>query len=286
MTENQSQSNPVVILGMHRSGTTLLAQMLNACGVFLGNDVQGNHESRLFMQINDLLFWHCHCTWSNPLGIHLALQQDNVLAECEQWARGLLSQHLSAFYPQTTPNTGLKILQELSRPWGWKDPRNTFTLAVWRRLFSPLKAIYIVRHGIDVAQSLYQRDWHRFHQSPESYVPALTVGRDKLGLHHSRHGWTLEQAFFLWEQYLEKGNQQCDGLADRALRIRYEDLLQHPRDVMERVMEFLGMSVASIPVGIEHRVNAQRCCAYRKDPALMDFARRWERVLSEHGYEA
>ena len=40
---------------------------------------------------------------------------------------------------------------------GWKDPRNTFTLDLWLKLFPNAKIINIMRHPLDVSQSLLVR---------------------------------------------------------------------------------------------------------------------------------
>ena len=47
-----------------------------------------------------------------------------------------------------------RSLERFDQPWGWKDPRNVFTLPLWLRVFPEAKIIYIVRNGVDVAASL------------------------------------------------------------------------------------------------------------------------------------
>jgi len=50
-----------------------------------------------------------------------------------------------------------KSLKELDFPWGWKDPRNTFTIDIWIEVFPNAKLIHIYRNPIDVAESLRKR---------------------------------------------------------------------------------------------------------------------------------
>ena len=74
-----------MIIGMHRSGTSMLSRTLRKCGVFVGADVQSDCESSLFLSINDALFTRCYSIWNNPFGIHLALQNQQAvddLARC------------------------------------------------------------------------------------------------------------------------------------------------------------------------------------------------------------
>ena len=113
---------------------------------------------------------------------------------------------------------------------GWKDPRNTFTLPVWKQVFPNLRTLHIVRHGVDVAASLARRHAKALRAATGESVPsALTVIRDHaLGVLSSRRGWTLAEALTMWEQYVEKARQESAALGERALEVRYEDLLLEP----------------------------------------------------------
>ena len=41
--------DPIIIIGMHRSGTTLLSKLLEKCGVFMGTKKEENNESIFFL---------------------------------------------------------------------------------------------------------------------------------------------------------------------------------------------------------------------------------------------
>jgi hypothetical protein len=43
-------SNPVAIMGMHRSGTTMLVRLLEEAGLLLGNRYGINREERFFLK--------------------------------------------------------------------------------------------------------------------------------------------------------------------------------------------------------------------------------------------
>ena len=87
-----------------------------------------------------------------------------------------------------------------------------------------------MRHGVDVAASLARRHSEALRAATGELVPsALTVIRDHaLGVLSSRRGWTLAEALTMWEQYVEKARQESAALGERALEIRYEDLLTQP----------------------------------------------------------
>ena len=48
-------------------------------------------------------------------------------------------------------------LKNINFPWGWKDPRNSFTLKIWRQIYPNAKVIHIHRNPVDVANSLKKR---------------------------------------------------------------------------------------------------------------------------------
>ncbi len=157
---------------------------------------------------------------------------------------------------------------------GWKDPRNTFTLPVWKRIFPSLRAIHIVRHGVDVAASLARRHAAALRAATgEAVPPALAVIRDHaLGVLSSRRGWTLAEALTMWEQYVEKGREECAALGERALEIRYEDLLLQPERVIAAVAKFCRVPEPAQPAALLDGLEAGRAFAFRREPELVAFA--------------
>jgi len=55
MKDRSTIPSPFIIIGMHRSGTAMIAQMLEELGLFTGRKKQQNHEALFFMNINDWL---------------------------------------------------------------------------------------------------------------------------------------------------------------------------------------------------------------------------------------
>ena len=48
--------SPVIILGMHRSGTTMITKMLENLGLFVGAEKEVNNEALFFWKINNWIF--------------------------------------------------------------------------------------------------------------------------------------------------------------------------------------------------------------------------------------
>ena len=58
--------HPVIVIGMHRSGTSLMVKILEELGVFMGADQEHNKESIFFIWINKWIMHQTHASWDNP----------------------------------------------------------------------------------------------------------------------------------------------------------------------------------------------------------------------------
>lgn len=147
-------SDPVVVLGMHRSGTSFLVRTLNLAGLWLGGDDQlhtiagraqignpkGNYENREGIAINDAILARSGGSWYNPPKQLITNADDaaRIVALCNRLANGQPDGY---------------------RRWGWKDPRTVLTLDVWlQALKSNIFIVGSYRHPSAVAKSLAARD--------------------------------------------------------------------------------------------------------------------------------
>lgn len=175
-------------------------------------------------------------------------------------------------------------------PWGWKDPRNTFTLPLWLDLFPRAKVIHIFRHGIDVAKSLSTR-WEksvrkretRFQSRRRLYAVRPQTG----GFAESYRCATLEGALALWEEYVTEARRHVALLGSAGVEVQYESFLEQPGPTLERLAEFAGLTptreeVANSASG----VRRERAFAYREESDLLRFARQNADQLAVCGYTA
>jgi hypothetical protein len=284
MNPRLRQASPIVVIGMHRSGTRLVVDVLGKLGVFMGADVQADSESVTFMLLNEGLLHQCGAFWSEPMAAHFLLAQARAQ---EQLAASALEE-LDAQLDRYAGPTGWHRSAPELPPFGWKDPRNTFTLPVWKHVFPNLRAVHVVRHGVDVAASLARRHAQALRAATgEAVPPALTVIRDHaLGILSSRRGWTLAEALTMWEQYVEKAREECAALGERAFELRYETLLAEPERVVPALAKFCGVlvpgpaTIAALLGGLER----DRAFAFRRDPELAELAVAARDVLARHGY--
>ncbi len=205
--------SPIVIIGMHRSGTSMLAQVLHRGGIFMGTDFTAYYESNYFQKINEALLKTQRAAWDRPVHTEQTPQFNE---------QGFISEYMSA---SRKPQNLLALL--LKKKWGWKDPRTTFTLGSWLKLFPNLKVIHIVRNGIDTSLSLYERNM-------------MLQPKTKW---HSERLSNLSSCFQLWEEYVLQGKKWKQELQNRYLEIRYEDLIQHDDASISSLKSFTGVNL-------------------------------------------
>lgn len=136
-------SRQLVISGMHRSGTSLVASTLRAAGLEIGWDLMGPAPGN----------WRGHFEDSDFYGL-----QEEMLA-----AAGVTS--LSADDAFVPPAGGefearaRRLIEERSGfdLWGWKDPRTVLMLDFWDALLPNARYLFLYRHPIEVALSLRRR---------------------------------------------------------------------------------------------------------------------------------
>lgn len=141
----------VCVLGMHRSGTSVVARLLNLLGVYLGPDdliarpgadnPRGYWEHQAFVAINDEILARFGGRWDIPPALAPDWPHDPRIADLRDRAATLLA---TVFAHQPL--------------WGWKDPRTCLTLPFWQDLIGPMRYVHCVRNPRAVAASLAQRN--------------------------------------------------------------------------------------------------------------------------------
>jgi hypothetical protein len=145
-------SRAIVVLGMHRNGTSVLTRGLQALGVYLGDDFvapqrdnpTGYWEDRSIQNLNERLLTAFGRTWDSIERIEDASWCSTDLEPFRRQAANYLRMHF------------------LSHPlWGFKDPRTFLLLPFWRSLLQSLDVDYryvvAIRNPLSVAASLRQR---------------------------------------------------------------------------------------------------------------------------------
>ena len=187
----------VMVIGMHRSGTSALTGALEAAGLFVGPpqalmpaDI-GNPDGHLELQdvgdLNEEILAHFGGSWDGPPSFPDGLLADPDADIFVQRARHLVESSLG------------------DRPFVLKDPRLALLLPLWRRaLLDRLCAIVIVREPNAVAWSLALRD-----------------------------GFSPLSSFALWSSYYRAAIEGLSGLQVHVCQ--YTELVEDPTSVLTAV---------------------------------------------------
>lgn len=179
----------VFILGMHRSGTSALARVLNLMGLYFGGEQvstgrnpenrKGFWERRDVRTLNDTILFNAGCDWDCVSAFDVDALPDERMDDYRAAMADIVMD------------------MDAHRPWFLKEPRFCLLFPVWRAVLEMPFCIHIHRNPLEVAHSLKARN----------RVP-IRVG------------------LALWEFYNRLALRASDGLARYI--VSYEDLLDNP----------------------------------------------------------
>ena len=160
---------PIIVTGMHRSGTSLVAGLLSKAGVAMGADLLGagpGNANGHFENV-DVIAFHRGLLQANNESVFGWTLSDTVAAAPAGSGTGsesgTRSESGTGGFHSEDLKRGRELLQAISssnpaeRPWGWKDPRTTLFLPFWDAVAPDAVYIFVFRPMIEVADSLYRR---------------------------------------------------------------------------------------------------------------------------------
>jgi hypothetical protein len=246
----------VCIAGMHRSGTSMVARLLNLAGLYLGPDVDiynpasdnpdGFWENLHFVELNNHILEYYGGAWDIP----------PVMPDHWEKSQDLLTDRILA--ADLVARFGDHV------HWGWKDPRNSLTINFWKNLLPDLKVVICVRNPLDVSRSLNQRGYS-----------------------------SNDFAFNLWRTYYDR-LLSATSPRDRIVT-HFDSFFANPRDELVRILDFINLTppdsvlenaLASIKASSRHsRTSVTDLLEHADSYELLDL---YQKICGEAGpnYEA
>lgn len=197
----------VLVLGMHRSGTSGLAHAFHAAGFNAGARVvggsggneQGHWEDQFAVDLHERLLRDFGARWDVPFSLPTDWQQSPAARDAVTRIRGYLRLD-RAKHPQ----------------WILKDPRLCLFAPLWIEALAteqmPFAVVIAIRHPAEVARSLHKRD-----------------------------GLSEERAQALWLDYCGCAVTACQGHS--PLVVDYDRLLTDPASALQRIKDHLPAEV-------------------------------------------
>jgi hypothetical protein len=136
-------SDQLIVAGFHRSGTSLICQLLHRAGLFLGYDLLGAKFSNLHGHFEDI----------EVLKLHEQILANNG----RTW---LVDKPFLPIITEPHWQRMERIVQRRNAEhslWGFKDPRVCLFLMLWKHLLPNAKVLLVYRHFSDSTYSLVRR---------------------------------------------------------------------------------------------------------------------------------
>jgi GT2 family glycosyltransferase/glycosyltransferase involved in cell wall biosynthesis/SAM-dependent methyltransferase len=149
----------LIIAGMHRSGTSLTASLLQSAGLFIGERLVPADHGNQAGHFEDIDFHEFHRRALHATG-HA---EDGFVKSAQIDLPKLLEQEARQL---------IAARESLGRPWGWKDPRTVLFLDHWHRLLPHSFNLFVFRAPWEVVDSLYRRSDEVFGLNPKLALDA------------------------------------------------------------------------------------------------------------------
>ena len=242
----------VVVLGMHRSGTSAITGVLRLCGAWVGEDERltaanvenplGFWERRDVRKICDGLLHSAGADWWKVAGLNLEAIPHAIFSEQRRLFAGVVSE-----------------LREHG-PWVVKEPRLCLLLPLLRDYLNDAVCVHVFRNPLEVARSLQRRN-----------------------------GFSIAAGTALWETY-NRHALEASATMPRVM-VAYGALMRDPEGTIDRLvtrLKELGVMRLAVPSEHEFREFIQpayhrhRVTEEETDPLLTPGQRElWQWIRSE-----
>jgi len=200
----------LVVAGMHRSGTSFAASLLQSAGINVGDRLLAGSKGNLKGHFEDVDFYEFHkavlaAQNIDPSGWTLS-SDINVPIQFLPSAQAMISER-----------SGTRSV------WGWKDPRTTLFLNFWANLLPEANFLLVYRSPWEVADSLFRRG------APEDQC-------------------FTEQASFaidVWNHYNQKVLEFHQLFPERSVIVSVTSLIKKPEAVFSELRQRFSIPLVS-----------------------------------------
>ncbi len=206
MKDTAQNQSVVIMTGMHRSGTSLTASLLQSAGMYIGDRLMGSNTGNDKGHFEDLDFVDFHQSVLQSQGISVA---------------GWTEHNSLKVQPQYMVTAESLILGRKEHSiWGWKDPRTTLFLDFWSRLIPDARYIFVYRSPWEVVDSLFRRGDVIFRTNPN---------------------FTVQQ----WCNYNQAVLNFYQQHQERSLLIGIDSIIQNSNDFIDLVRQKFSLELRS-----------------------------------------
>jgi hypothetical protein len=247
---------PLVLTGMHRSGTSLVARLFIEAGIDFGSDLLGSAEHNRAGHFEDRDFLSFH---------------ERVLIARDPSKRMLWLPPPDLGWSETERDQAAEIVRARAgrAPWGWKDPRTVLFLDAWRELLPNATFCLLFRDPAQVVSSLSRRR--------DRNLIVKVLGKS-LTRGQRRGPFRYRRAIQAWLRYNERILRFAEAHPEQTLVIELESLLGRPDAAFDRLKQQFGLS---LPVPWDRAYEAELLSA-RAHPHVEKMLARVPEVAALH----
>ena len=218
-----SRGLAVLVLGMHRSGTSLAIEILSRLGLWIGTEDQligateynprGHFELVAGVELNNEVLRQAGGSWDNPPAMGSVDEiATRIRPSIEAWYEG--------------------------RPaLAFKDPRLCLTLPVWVPALATfdVRIVHVMRDPHAVARSVVTRN-------DAMDLPASRFAKGEMG---------VSEALTLWAEYNRRACVYAGRFAVPRLVVSYDELVDAPATQVRRIATFVGRGRAQLGPAVQ-----------------------------------
>ena len=229
------ESQPIIVLGVERSGTSVVAEMVHRWGAYAGPS-EKLHKADAHAPRG---YWEFLPLWA------LLAELGNFDAGATWWDHDFQERMEKKAADPVFRKKATELMAEMHKggPWFWKDPALSHFLPFWKRIWGDAIYIITVRNPLDTAVS-----WQKFIMPSNVKVRISFVAMNLLR----------------WQHIMTQILQHTED-AQHRLFLGYEDIMHNPRFQAERVAGFLNSKFRKRASPIQEMVDAVEPELWRND---------------------
>ena len=231
-----SESHPIIVLGVERSGTSVVAELLHRWGAYAGPP-EKLHKADAHAPRG---YWEFLPLWD------LLSELGDFDAGASWWDHDFQQKVEKKAADPAYRQKATELMAEMHNGglWFWKDPALSHFLPFWKQIWGDAIYVITVRNPLDTAVS-----WQKF----------IMPSNVKVGISF------VAMNLLRWQHMMTLILQHTEDARHR-LFLSYEDIMRNPRSQVERLTGFLnskfgnqGSSIQSMVDVVEPQLWRNNC---------------------------
>ena len=207
-----------IVLGMHKSGTTLVSQMLHRSGIDMGDGFEdgGSYDEGNQWERREAFLINLELCGCSEKGYFSLDHYSEIRGELREEQASEMSEMI-------------RRCEESGGDWGFKEPLTCLTYPLWKRVLPPHRVVGVYRNPIEV------------------------INHYRVTLRRPAAAWRVLRA---WSNYNRGMLQAVREGEPGSLILRYEDLMKSDTDFL-RLQNFIGRTLVDVRNPGQYRARAR-----------------------------